>query len=172
MDAVRALVRVQAGKKISKKPTWVTFATTAECLHMPASTTHSPFANKALSIVKAHPIVQSNSYTEWFAEGDASIEEAQHLVKQFSVFSNRECAGVACSFCSRPYAAPPVAVALSGLAAVTPAVIELGPEAFRRASAALSVAARAAAMRSAPSAGRQRSSSVWRSVPSGPASVM
>ena len=64
-------------------------ATTAECLHIPVSTSHSPFAKKALSIVKAHPIVQSNSYTEWFADGDASIEEAQHLVKQFSVFSNR-----------------------------------------------------------------------------------
>ena len=37
----------------------------------------SPFAAKALTIVSNHPIVKSNAYTEWFAEGDASIEQAQ-----------------------------------------------------------------------------------------------
>ena len=37
----------------------------------------SPFASKALTIVSDHPIVQSNDYTEWFASGDADIEQAQ-----------------------------------------------------------------------------------------------
>lgn len=69
--------------------TIVLLATTAEALHMPVKSTHSPFAKKALSIVEKHPIVQSNSYTEWFAQGDQSIDDAQHLVQQFSVFSNR-----------------------------------------------------------------------------------
>jgi len=54
----------------------------------PPAVKHSPFAQKALSIVAAHPIVKSNPYTEWFAEGDASVEQAQDLVVQFSVFSN------------------------------------------------------------------------------------
>ena len=48
----------------------------------------SPFAAKALDIVSAHPIVKSNSYTEWFATGEATIEETRELVVQFSVFSN------------------------------------------------------------------------------------
>jgi hypothetical protein len=50
--------------------------------------TRSPFAAKALSVVSKHPIVQKNSYTEWFATGELSIEQAQDLVTQFSVFSN------------------------------------------------------------------------------------
>ena len=41
----------------------------------PAVATHSPFATKALGIVSAHPIVQSNPYTEWFAEGHATIPQ-------------------------------------------------------------------------------------------------
>lgn len=49
---------------------------------------YSPFAAKALSIVEKHSIVQSNPYCEWFAKGDASIDEAKDLVIQFSVFSN------------------------------------------------------------------------------------
>jgi len=50
--------------------------------------TFSPFAQKALAIVEKHPIVQSNAYTEWFAGGEASIDQARDLVVQFSVFSN------------------------------------------------------------------------------------
>ena len=64
-------------------------ATSTEAMTINIKSTHSPFAQKALAIVKAHPIVQENSYTEWFAEGEQSVEEAQHLVQQFSVFSNR-----------------------------------------------------------------------------------
>lgn len=62
----------------------------AHAAHVTSTSTKtlSPFANKALTIVKNHRIVQSNAYTEWFAEGDASIDQAQDLVKQFSVFSN------------------------------------------------------------------------------------
>jgi len=32
--------------------------------------------------------VKKNAYTEWFSEGEASIDEAKHLITQFSVFSN------------------------------------------------------------------------------------
>jgi len=66
-----------------------TFLYAAACaLSMPTTTTHSPFAQKALSIVSAHPIVQKNSYTNWFADGDVSIDDARDLIVQFSVFSN------------------------------------------------------------------------------------
>jgi hypothetical protein len=52
------------------------------------STSLSPFASRALSIVEKHPIVQTNPYTEWFATGEATPEQAKELVVQFSVFSN------------------------------------------------------------------------------------
>ena len=52
------------------------------------TTPRSPFANKALEIVSNHHIVKSNPYTEWFATGEATIEQSQELVQQFSVFSN------------------------------------------------------------------------------------
>ena len=52
------------------------------------TTPRSPFATKALEIVSNHHIVKSNPYTEWFASGEATIEQAQELVQQFSVFSN------------------------------------------------------------------------------------
>ena len=48
----------------------------------------SPFATKALAIVSNHHIVNSNPYTEWFESGEATVEQAQELVQQFSVFSN------------------------------------------------------------------------------------
>jgi len=57
-------------------------------MSLTTTTTHSPFANKALAVVSAHPVVQRNSYTEWFAKGDASIDDARDLIVQFSVFSN------------------------------------------------------------------------------------
>jgi pyrroloquinoline quinone (PQQ) biosynthesis protein C len=50
--------------------------------------TPSPFATRALTIVSKHPIVTRNDYTEWFANGDATVPQARDLVKQFSVFSN------------------------------------------------------------------------------------
>ena len=39
-------------------------------------------------VVAQHPVVTSNPYTEWFAQGDASIGEVRHLAVQFSVFSH------------------------------------------------------------------------------------
>jgi len=52
------------------------------------ATGYSPFAEKALAIVASHCIVQRNTYTEWFATGDASVAQARDLIQQFSVFSN------------------------------------------------------------------------------------
>jgi len=52
------------------------------------TTARSVFANKALAVVSNHKIVQSNPYTEWFATGEADMDQARNLVKQFSVFSN------------------------------------------------------------------------------------
>ena len=55
------------------------------------TTTHqslSPFATKALGVVSKHPIVQRNSYCEWFSKGEMTVDEAKDLVTQFSVFSN------------------------------------------------------------------------------------
>src|SRR6476659_9930308 len=39
-------------------------------------------------VVAQHPVVTSNRYTQWFAQGDASIGEVRHLAVQFSVFSH------------------------------------------------------------------------------------
>ncbi len=36
-----------------------------------------------------HPIVTRNAYTEWFARGDVSLDQARHFAVQFSVFSNQ-----------------------------------------------------------------------------------
>ncbi len=38
--------------------------------------------------IGAHPIVQHNPYTEWFATGAASDDELRHFTVQFSVFSH------------------------------------------------------------------------------------
>src|SRR3954447_19882243 len=39
-------------------------------------------------VVAEHPVVTSNRYTQWFAEGDAGRGEGRHLAVQFSVFSH------------------------------------------------------------------------------------
>lgn len=36
-----------------------------------------------------HPIILHNAYTHWFELGQATDEELQHFIKQFSVFSNQ-----------------------------------------------------------------------------------
>jgi hypothetical protein len=36
----------------------------------------------------SHPIVVNNTYTRWFAKGEASLAELRHFTVQFSVFSN------------------------------------------------------------------------------------
>jgi hypothetical protein len=38
--------------------------------------------------VHQHPVVVKNRYTQWFATGEASLEEVRHLTVQFSVFSH------------------------------------------------------------------------------------
>jgi hypothetical protein len=55
---------------------------------MVASRVRTPFAERALHRVSCHKIVNTNSYCEWFATGEADIPQAQQLVQQFSVFSN------------------------------------------------------------------------------------
>src|SRR5690349_20163316 len=39
-------------------------------------------------VVAEHPVVTSNRYTQWFAEGRATRGEVRHLAVQFSVFSH------------------------------------------------------------------------------------
>lgn len=36
-----------------------------------------------------HPIIQHNSYTRWFSQGEATDAELCHFIQQFSVFSNQ-----------------------------------------------------------------------------------
>ncbi len=46
------------------------------------------FRAKVDGVVQAHPVVTSNAYTQWFAQGGASRAEVRHLTVQFSVFSH------------------------------------------------------------------------------------
>ena len=48
----------------------------------------SPFAKVALHAVERHPIIMKNQYTEWFADGSASVAQIKNLIVEFSVFSN------------------------------------------------------------------------------------
>src|SRR6059058_6020845 len=43
---------------------------------------------RVAEVVDHHPVVTSNAYTKWFAEGAATREEVRHLAQQFSVFSH------------------------------------------------------------------------------------
>lgn len=36
----------------------------------------------------AHPVVQDNPFTSWFAEGDLDREDVRDMIREFSVFSN------------------------------------------------------------------------------------
>lgn len=38
--------------------------------------------------IARHPVVTSNTYTQWFAQGTATVDEVRHLTVQFSVFSH------------------------------------------------------------------------------------
>jgi len=40
-------------------------------------------------LIGRHPVVADNTYTRWFATGQASAEEVRHLTVQFSVFSHQ-----------------------------------------------------------------------------------
>src|SRR5262245_65575118 len=36
-----------------------------------------------------HPVVTSNAYTKWFAQGNIPLDHLRHFTVQFSVFSNQ-----------------------------------------------------------------------------------
>jgi hypothetical protein len=40
-------------------------------------------------VVHSHAVVVDNSYTKWFAKGEATLPEVRHLAVQFSVFSHQ-----------------------------------------------------------------------------------
>src|SRR5438270_9129348 len=46
------------------------------------------FRDRVEAIVNNHPVVVDNTYTRWFARGEATHDEVRHLVTQFSVFSH------------------------------------------------------------------------------------
>src|ERR1700730_9593283 len=47
------------------------------------------FRSSVEDIVYHHPVVMDNTYTKWFAKGEASRGEVRHLAVQFSVFSHQ-----------------------------------------------------------------------------------
>jgi pyrroloquinoline quinone (PQQ) biosynthesis protein C len=46
------------------------------------------FRARVEQLVHQHPVVVDNTYTRWFAQGEASVAEVRHLAVQFSVFSH------------------------------------------------------------------------------------
>jgi hypothetical protein len=46
------------------------------------------FRERIDAVVAHHPVVEANSYTRWFATGQATRGEVRHLTVQFSVFSH------------------------------------------------------------------------------------
>src|SRR5438874_9750218 len=46
------------------------------------------FRDRVEELVNNHPVVVDNTYTKWFARGEATRDEVRHLVIQFSVFSH------------------------------------------------------------------------------------
>src|SRR2546423_15184345 len=46
------------------------------------------FRSSVEEAVDNHPVVMDNTYTKWFAKGEASRDEVRHLAVQFSVFSH------------------------------------------------------------------------------------
>ena len=46
------------------------------------------FKRRLRDEVLNHPVITANPYTEWFREGDITLEQARAFVVQFSVFSN------------------------------------------------------------------------------------
>src|SRR2546423_15194379 len=46
------------------------------------------FRSRVADVVHHHPVVVDNTYTRWFAKGEATAEEVRHLTVQFSVFSH------------------------------------------------------------------------------------
>src|SRR2546423_11839983 len=46
------------------------------------------FRSRVADVVHHHPVVVDNTYTRWFAKGEATRDEVRHLTVQFSVFSH------------------------------------------------------------------------------------
>src|SRR2546423_1737801 len=46
------------------------------------------FRSRVAEVVHHHPVVVDNTYTRWFAKGEATRDEVRHLTVQFSVFSH------------------------------------------------------------------------------------
>ncbi len=46
------------------------------------------FRARVDDLVRRHPVVTDNTYTAWFAAGEATAAEVRHLTVQFSVFSH------------------------------------------------------------------------------------
>src|SRR6266567_2817202 len=55
---------------------------------MPEMTNFDAFEGRARDLVENHPVVVENTYTKWFARGQATRDEVRHLAVQFSVFSH------------------------------------------------------------------------------------
>jgi hypothetical protein len=47
------------------------------------------FRGRVEDVVYNHPVVVDNTYTKWFAKGEATRPEVRHLAVQFSVFSHQ-----------------------------------------------------------------------------------
>lgn len=47
------------------------------------------FRTSVEEVVYHHPVVMDNTYTKWFAKGEATRGEVRHLAVQFSVFSHQ-----------------------------------------------------------------------------------
>ena|SRR6266542_2450731 len=46
------------------------------------------FRARTEAVVRRHPVVASNTYTRWFANGSATCDDVRHLTVRFSVFSH------------------------------------------------------------------------------------
>jgi hypothetical protein len=47
------------------------------------------FLRRVVKEFLTHPVVVNNTYTKWFAKGEATDDELRHFTTQFSVFSNQ-----------------------------------------------------------------------------------
>jgi hypothetical protein len=47
------------------------------------------FRGRVDEVVHSHSVVTGNTYTAWFAEGEATLPDVRHLAVQFSVFSHQ-----------------------------------------------------------------------------------
>jgi len=56
---------------------------------MPTEGDLRSFLGRVEEVVYNHPVVVDNTYTKWFAKGEATLPEVRHLGVQFSVFSHQ-----------------------------------------------------------------------------------